>query len=87
MSEMGWEGLSLDFRIEVEDELAEAREVAVKAVDRADALAELRRYVLEEEAELGRPVSVRDVFETRDETKRARLTALADRIAGTGEEN
>lgn len=74
------EGDSLDFLIEVEDELAEARRVAAGAVDRADALAQLRSYALETQDELRRPVSASDVFDTRDEQRRARLSALADRI-------
>lgn len=64
----------------VEDELAAAREVATKAVDRADALAQLRSHILELQDEFQRPVRLSEVFETKDETQRARLAALADRI-------
>jgi hypothetical protein len=64
----------------VEDELVAARELAARAVDRADALAQLRSYVIELQDELQRPVRLSEVFETRDEQKRARLKMLADRI-------
>ena len=74
-----------DFLTAVEDELASAREAAANAVDRADALARLRTYTLEVQDELRRPLRAVDVFDTRDEERRARLHALADRI--TGEEN
>lgn len=77
---------SIDFLIEVEDELAEAREVAAKAIDRADALAQLRSYTLDVQDELQRPVRATDVFDTRDEERRARLTALADRITNGTED-
>ena len=79
MSEMGVAD-SLDFLIEVEDELAEARRVAAKAIDRADAFAQLRSYTLEVQDELRRPVRASDVFDTSNEERRARLNALADRI-------
>lgn len=71
---------SLDFLLDVENELAEAREVAVQAVDRSDALARLREYVQEVQDELQRPVRMDEVFDTRDEVRRARLAALVDRI-------
>lgn len=79
MNEIGVVG-SLNFLIAVEDELALAREVAAKAIDRADAFAQLRSYTLEVQDELRRPVRASDVFDTSDEERRARLTALADRI-------
>jgi hypothetical protein len=80
MSEMGAANDAYDFLTQIEDELAVAREAAKEAVDRADAFAELRSYTLEVEEELGRPVRALDVFDTNDETRRARLSALADRI-------
>lgn len=80
------EGDSLNFLIEVEDELAEARRVAAKAIDRADALAQLRSYTLEMQDEMRRPVSASDVFDTSDEQRRARLNALADRITNGTED-
>ena len=64
-----------------EDALAEARDVAAAAVDRATALAELRSLALERAAVLGVTVltleQLRAGFE--DEETRARFTALARR--------
>ena len=85
MSEMGVAD-SFNFLVEVEDELALAREVAAKAIDRADAFAQLRSYTLEVQDELRRPVRAADVFDTRDEERRARLTALADRFTNGTED-
>lgn len=85
MNEMGAVD-SFNFLIEVEDELALAREVATRAVDRADALAQLRSYTLEVQDEQQRPVRAGDVFTTRDEERRARLMALADRITNGTED-
>jgi hypothetical protein len=85
VSEIGFEE-GFDFLAEVDEELAEARERAVRAVDRADALARLREYVQELEDELKRPVRASEVFDTRDEVRRARLAALTDRIT-EGEES
>jgi hypothetical protein len=80
MREIGAADDGYDFLMKVEDELALARDAAARAVDRADALAELRSYTLEVEGELRRPVRASEVFDTKDETRRARLAALADRI-------
>lgn len=85
MNEMGAAD-SFDFLLEVEDELVQAREAAARAVDRADALAQLRSYTLEAQDELQRPVRAADVFQTRDEERRARLNALADRITNGTED-
>ena len=84
MSELGYAD-ALDFLTEVEEELAEARERAVRALDRADALAALHAYVREVQDELQRPVSASDVFDTPDEAQRARLAALAKRITDNEE--
>lgn len=80
MSTMGHEFDAPDFLTEVEEELSEAQELAVRAIDRADALARLRDYVQEVQDELQRPVRASEVFDTPDEARRARLRALARRI-------
>jgi hypothetical protein len=65
----------------VEDALAEARDVAAAAVDRAEALVELRSLALERAAVLGVTVLTLEQLQAAlgDEEIRARFTALAVR--------
>ena len=64
-----------------EDALAEARDVAAAAVDRAEALAELRSLALERAAVLGVTVLTLEQLQAgfENEKTRARFLALARR--------
>ena len=69
----------------LESELAEARRVAARVLDRASALAELRSHALAVQNALQRPLRMKDVLqplEPHDEEGRARINALVDRITG-----
>ena len=72
----------------VEDALAEARDVAAAAVDRAEALVQLRSLALERAAVLG--VTVLTLEELRagfeDEETRARFLAVARRATTDDEQ-
>ena len=66
-----------------EEELVVARAAAAAAVDRAEALVELRGLLLERAAELGTVTLTAEQFEDglSDEEKRAQFTAIARRAA------
>ena len=70
----------LDLLVWFEDALAASRAAAAVAIDRAEALAELRSLALARAGELGRPtVTLDDLQSGFDEETRARFTALARR--------
>ena len=74
-----------DFLDWIEDELTSARREAAHYIDRAEALAALRSRALPIAQRLRRPLTVDDVFASRDERERAELRALADRVTGGGD--
>jgi hypothetical protein len=70
-----------DFLDELDHELGVARDVAARAVDRADALNEFRSRAIAVATVLHRSISAQDVFDAaKNERERAELRALADRI-------
>ena len=71
----------LDLLAWLDSALAATRVAAAVAIDRAEALAELRSLALERAGELGRPtVTLDDLQAGFDEETRARFTALARRV-------
>lgn len=77
-----------DFGLWVIEEVERARATAAAAEDRVNALLELAVVTSELEHRLKRPLVITDVFfaGARDEVQRARLQALARRIAPDIEE-
>lgn len=81
--------MNLDLLAWCEDALATARAEAAAAVDRAQALADLRSLALERAAVLETPTLTLQQFEASlsDEEARARFGALARRIHTDQEES
>jgi hypothetical protein len=76
-----------DFLDLLDREIVEQRQLAARAVDRADALVTLRSYCVDLSTRLNRRLTADDVFykHARDERERAELRSLADRIDQGGE--
>ena len=62
--------------------LVDAREELARVVDRAEALAELRREALAVAARTRLPVSAETLYADRGEEERARIAALIERATG-----
>lgn len=65
---------------ELDDEVDRARQQAARAVDRVQALVELRSHALAVYDELRRPIYFADLFQPQDEETRAYVNALVNRI-------
>ena len=72
-----------DFADQLAAELDNSRRELERVLDRTEALAELHSRALDLAAELKRPLTTQDLFQSgRNEKERAALRLLADRVAG-----